>query len=113
MDFSKRYDRDEFMKFLQNEFLPEDVSFTTDPEVEKQEKAKYIKAITKLGTCPSLRLAVYEARHTSPNDARIGLSKEIFRFMGNKRERRAGGKRGELSFLAHFHRSARDGGWKD
>lgn len=89
MDFSKRYDRDEFMKFLQNEFLPEDVSFTTDPEVEKQEKAKYIKAITKLGTCPSLRLAVYEARHTSPNDARVGLSKEIFRFMGNKRERRA------------------------
>ena len=89
MDFSKRYDRDEFMKFLQNEFLPEDVSFTTDPEAEKQEKTKYIKAITKLGTCPSLRLAVYEARHTSPNDARVGLSKEIFRFMGNKRERRA------------------------
>lgn len=89
MDFSKRYDRDEFMKFLQNEFLPEDVSFTTDPEAEKQEKTKYIKAITKLGTCPSLRLAVYEARHTSPNDARVGLSKEIFRFMDNKRERRA------------------------
>lgn len=89
MDFSKRYDRDEFMKFLQNEFLPEDVSFTTEPEAEKQEKTKYIKAITKLGTCPSLRLAVYEARHTSPNDARVGLSKEIFRFMGNKRERRA------------------------
>ncbi|WP_298071816.1 N-6 DNA methylase [uncultured Bacteroides sp.] len=89
MDFSKKYNRDEFMKFLQNEFLPEDVSFTTDPEVEKQEKTKYIKAITKLGTCPSLRLAVYEARHTSPNDARVGLSKEIFRFMDNKRERRA------------------------
>ena len=89
MDFSKKYNRDEFMKFLQNEFLPEDVSFTTDPEAEKQEKTKYIKAITKLGTCPSLRLAVYEARHTSPNDARVGLSKEIFRFMDNKRERRA------------------------
>ena len=89
MDFSKKYNRDEFIKFLQNEFLPEDVSFTTDPEVEKQERTKYIKAITKLGTCPSLRLAVYEARHTSPNDARVGLSKEIFRFMDNKRERRA------------------------
>ena len=89
MDFSKAYDRKEFVAFLQNEFLPEDVSFTDDPEAEVQQGTKYIKTISKLGTCPSLRLAVYEARNTSTNDARVGLSKEIFRFMANKRERKA------------------------
>ena len=89
MDFSKAYDRKEFVAFLQNEFLPEDVSFTDDPEAEVQQGTKYIKTISKLGTCPSLKLAVYEARHTSTNDARVGLSKEIFRFMANKRERKA------------------------
>ena len=89
MDFSKAYDRKEFVAFLQNEFLPEDVSFTDDPEAEVQQGTKYIRTISKLGTCPSLKLAVYEARHTSTNDARVGLSKEIFRFMANKRERKA------------------------
>lgn len=89
MDFSKAYDRKEFVAFLQNEFLPEDVSFTDDPEAEVQQGTKYIKTISKLGTCPSLKLAVYEARHTSTNDARVGLSKDIFRFMANKRERKA------------------------
>lgn len=89
MDFSKAYDREEFVAFLQNEFLPEDVSFTDDPEAEVQQGTKYIRTISKLGTCPSLRLAVYEARHSSTNDARVGLSKEIFRFMANKRERKA------------------------
>ena len=89
IDFSKAYDRKEFVAFLQNEFLPEDVSFTDDPEAEVQQGTKYIKTISKLGTCSSLKLAVYEARHSSTNDARVGLSKEIFRFMANKRERKA------------------------
>ncbi len=89
MDFSKAYERGEFVKFLQNEFLPEDVYFATDPGAEIQQGTKYIKVITRLGACPSLKLAVYEATHTSTNDARVGLSKEIFRFMANKRERKA------------------------
>jgi len=89
MDFSKAYSRDEFVKFLQNDFLPEDDFLTETTEAEIQQETKYIKAITRLGTCPSLKLAVYEAQHTSTNDARVGLSKEIFRFMANKRERKA------------------------
>lgn len=89
MDFSKRYDRDEFVEFLQNDFLPEDDFLTETAETEIQQDTKYIKSITRLGACPSLKLAVYEARHTSTNDARVGLSKEIFRFMANKRERKA------------------------
>lgn len=89
MDFSKRYNREEFAKFLQNDFLPEEDFLTEATKVEIQQETKYIKAITRLGTCPSLELAVYEARHTSTHDARVGLSKEIFRFMANKRERKA------------------------
>lgn len=89
MDFSKRYDRNEFVKFLQTDFLPEDDFLTEIAEAEIQQETKYIKSITRLGDCPSLKLAVYEARHTSTNDARVGLSKEIFRFMANKRERKA------------------------
>ncbi|MDE5560834.1 MAG: hypothetical protein K2J00_03365 [Bacteroidaceae bacterium] len=89
MDFSKRYNREEFVKFLQNDFLPEEDFLTEATQIGIQQETKYIKAITRLGTCHSLKLAVYEARHTSTNDARVGLSKEIFRFMANKRERRA------------------------
>lgn len=89
MDFSKRYNRNEFVKFLQTDFLPEDDFLTETTEAEIQQETRYIKAITRLGACPSLKLAVYEARHTSTNDARVGLSKEIFRFMANKRERKA------------------------
>ena len=89
MDFSKRYSREEFVKFLQNDFLPEDDFLTETMEAKIQQETKYIKGITKLGASPSLRLAVYEARHTSTHDARVGLSKEIFRFMANKRERKA------------------------
>ncbi|WP_289066944.1 hypothetical protein [uncultured Alistipes sp.] len=89
MDFSKRYDRNEFVKFLQTDFLPEDDFLTETAEAEIQQETKYIKSITRLGACPSLKLAVYEARHTSTHDARVGLSKEIFRFMANKRERKA------------------------
>lgn len=89
MDFSKRYNREEFVKFLQNDFLPEDDFLMETTEAKIQQETKYIKGITKLGASPSLRLAVYEARHTSTHDARVGLSKEIFRFMANKRERKA------------------------
>ncbi len=89
MDFSKAYERKEFIKFLQIEFLPENDFKTEESEMEIRQETKYIKAITRLGTCPSLKLAVYEAQHTSTNDARVGLSKEIFRFMANKRERKA------------------------
>lgn len=89
MDFSKRYNRDEFVTFLQNDFLPEEDFLTETTPVNIQQETKYIQSITKLGASPSLRLAVYEARHTSTHDARVGLSKEIFRFMANKRERKA------------------------
>ena len=88
MEFNKRYNRTEFVDFLQHKFLPEDfVVETTSIEIERQ--TKYIRTITKLGSSKTLDLVVYEIRHNSTQDARVGLSKEAFRFLADEWESRA------------------------
>ena len=88
MEFNKRYSRSEFISFLQHKFLPEDfVAETTVIDIERQ--TKYIRSITKLGSCESLDLVVYEIRHGSTHDARVGLSKEAFRFLADEWESKA------------------------
>ena len=88
MEFNKRYNRNEFVNFLQNKFLPEDF-ISENTTINSNKENKYITEVTKLGHCSSLDLVVYEARHTSTNDARVGLSKETFRFLANEWESRA------------------------
>ncbi len=88
MEFNKRYNRTEFVSFLKNKFLPEDFEAeTTGIEFERQ--TKYIRTITKLGKSEKLDLVVYEVRHTSTHDARVGLSKEAFRFLADEWESKA------------------------
>lgn len=88
MDFSKRYNRSEFVHFLQHQFLPEDfVVETTNIQIDRQ--TKYIRSVTKLGSCETLDLVVYEVHHTSTHDARVGLSKEAFRFLADEWESKA------------------------
>lgn len=88
MEFNKRYNRFEFVNFLQNKFLPEDfIAEPTAISIERQ--TKYIRSITKLGSSESLDLVVYEIHHTSTHDARVGLSKEAFRFLANEWESKA------------------------
>lgn len=88
MEFNKRYNRSEFISFLQHNFLPEDfVTETTPINIERE--TKYIRNITKLGSCETLDLVVYEVRHTSTHDARVGLSKEAFRFLADEWESKA------------------------
>ncbi len=88
MEFNKRYNRTEFVDFLQHKFLPEDfVVETTSIDIERQ--TKYIRAVTKLGSSEMLDLVVYEVRHNSTQDARVGLSKEAFRFLADEWESRA------------------------
>ena len=88
MEFNKRYSRSEFVNFLQNNFLPEDfIAETTVVDIERQ--TKYIRSVTKLGSSESLDLVVYEIRHTSTHDARVGLSKEAFRFLADEWESKA------------------------
>lgn len=69
-------------------FLPEDFTEKIE-EVHFEHKATYIRQVTRLGRCQSLDLLVYEMRHNSVNDARVGLSKEAFRFLANEWEGRA------------------------
>ena len=88
MEFNKRYNRTEFVDFLQHKFLPEDfVVEATSIDIERQ--TKYIRAVTKLGSSEMLDLVVYEVRHNSTQDARAGLSKEAFRFLADEWESRA------------------------
>lgn len=87
MNFDKRYDRHEFLRFL-GSFLPEDFTEKIE-EVLFDHKTTYIRQVTRLGRCQSLDLLVYEMRHNSVNDARVGLSKEAFRFLANEWEGRA------------------------
>lgn len=88
MEFNKKYNRTEFVDFLQHRFLPEDfVVEATSIDIERQ--TKYIRAVTKLGSSEMLDLVVYEVRHNSTQDARVGLSKEAFRFLADEWESRA------------------------
>ena len=40
--------------------------------------------MTRLGECESLGLVVYEVRHSSKHDARVGLTKEAFRLLADE-----------------------------
>lgn len=88
MDFSKAYNRHEFVSFLQNSFLPEDFVSTVEPVAFKT-KMTYTKEVVKLGSSESLDLVVYEVKHNSKNDARVSLSKEAFRLLADEMEDRA------------------------
>ena len=88
MEFNKKYNRSEFVKFLQHSFLPDDFLPETT-EVEIKSSCNLIQTVTKLGSTEKLDLVVYEIRHKSTNDARVGLSKEAFRFLSDEWENRA------------------------
>jgi len=88
MDFSKTYNRQDFVNFLQDSFLPEDFVPTEKP-VELRTKMTYTRQAVKLGVSAVLDLVVYEVRHNSKNDARVSLSKEAFRLLADEMEDRA------------------------
>lgn len=88
MEFNKAYSRQEFVRFLQNSFLPEDF-VPSEEEVWFRTKMTYSTEAVKLGTCPSLELVVYEVKHRSKHDARVSLSKEAFRMLADEMKDRA------------------------
>lgn len=88
MEFSKIYNRDEFLNFLRRDFLPDDFSQVNEPIVFAT-KTTYSKQATKLGVCKSLDLVVYEIKHSGKDDPRVGLSKEAFRMLSEEWQSRA------------------------
>ncbi len=56
-----------------------DREFTRDSRsISIDENARYLRSIKNLGVYQDLDLQVFTAQHSSENDARIGLSKELF-----------------------------------
>lgn len=88
MRFNKTYNRQEFVSFLQNSFLPDDFVPASE-QVVFSTKTKYSTKAVKLGRSETLDLVVYEIKHTSKNDARVALSKEAFRILADEMEDRA------------------------
>ena len=83
MEFNRAYSRDEFLSFLRVNFLPEDFRQEIS-NVENPVQFQYTQQVTRLGECESLGLVVYEVRHNSKHDARVGLTKEAFRLLADE-----------------------------
>lgn len=76
------YNRQDLLDFLENKFLPND--YEPSEYVDPLGSHNSITKITNLGGVRSLdNLQVLEVFHSSKSDARITLSREIFRYMKN------------------------------
>jgi len=78
---AEKYSRNEFVSFLSHGFLPDD--FVQTKSSVAMDKTNYIiKDATRIGSCPSLGLSVYEVKHGSNHDPRVTLSRESFNILG-------------------------------
>ena len=76
-DFSKKYNRKNFLDFLKN-LLPDDL-ILKEKEYKDETKKDLIKKIYKLGEVKSLdQISILEVEHSSINDPRISLTKKVF-----------------------------------
>ena len=83
MEFNKAYNRAEFLSFLRTSFLPEDFQQESSV-INNPVQFQYTQQVIRLGECESLGLVVYEVRHSSKHDARVGLTKEAFRLLADE-----------------------------
>lgn len=88
MEFDHSYNRTEFIRFLKA-FLPVDAQLNAQESVPFAVKMNHTTTAVKLGECESLDLNVYEIRHNSKHDARVGLSKDAFRLIADEGVSRA------------------------
>lgn len=88
MDFKAKYNRTNFTEFFRDKLLPEDFQLHTE-SIVPDFKSNYFKEITFLGKSRSLDLNVYEIRHTSEKDARVGLSRDAFKLVSRFSENNA------------------------
>ncbi|MGE4443479.1 MAG: Eco57I restriction-modification methylase domain-containing protein [Candidatus Altimarinota bacterium] len=83
MDFQKSYNRQDFLIFLKRYFFKEQFSEQIEEtDLARKINSRFFSKITKLGTALDLdNLIVLEIEHKSKNDARIGLTKDIFKLL--------------------------------
>ena len=78
--FSKIYNREDFLNFISDSFLPEDFEEKTF-EIELTHNQNFTTNVFRLGKCKSLGLEVFEVHHSSVNNARVGISKDAFQLL--------------------------------
>lgn len=78
--FQKKYNRETFVSFLSDSFLPEDFKIGFN-EITLTRNQNFASKAFRLGECKSLGLEVFEIHHTSVNDARVGISKDAFQLL--------------------------------
>lgn len=88
IDFSKVYNRADFVNYLRRDFLPDDFE-QEEKNVPFWSQMNYASVATCLGKSKTLNLVVYEIKHRSPHDARVGLSKDAFRMLAGEKQNRA------------------------
>ena len=79
-NFSNSYNRNNFVNFLENNFLPEDFA-QREEKLNLNFTPKFTSSVTRLGACKSLGLEVFEIEHSSTHDARVGISRDAFQVM--------------------------------
>ncbi|MDL2306179.1 restriction endonuclease subunit M, partial [Bacteroides sp. OttesenSCG-928-D19] len=79
-NFSNNYNRENFVDFLENNFLPEDFQ-AKEENLTLSFNPKFTTSVTRLGSCKSLELEVFEIEHNSTHDARVGISRDAFQVM--------------------------------
>jgi type I restriction-modification system DNA methylase subunit len=87
IDFKLPYSENEFLTFLEG-FLPEDYVFQNE-ELTIPFQSKYFEKVIYKGESSTLNVAVYEIYHNSERDARVSLTREIFRLMASYSKRRS------------------------
>ena len=79
-DLKQRYNRNEFDKFIRA-FLPDDYTRKEIKVTRIGFQPQYATDITLIGVCKSLNLDVYEIRHSSVADARVGIANDTFKLL--------------------------------
>ncbi|MEA3295779.1 MAG: restriction endonuclease subunit M, partial [Patescibacteria group bacterium] len=89
INFNNKYNRNDWIKFLEQNFLPEDYNKENE-EIEIDFQSNQIdKNVAYLGNSKLLNLKVYEMHHESENDPRIGLSRDAFKFIDHQKVKNA------------------------
>ena len=78
---SQRFDEDIFIK-ITDSLIKHDFKNDTR-QIAKADSSKYITEIKNLGKYEDLDLQLLTVKHTGINDARVGLSKELFNVLKN------------------------------
>ena len=89
MDFTKPYNRMEWLEFLQTKFMPDDFDIKLEENILLEHKFQFIKNVNYLGVSESLGVKIYEVHHKSANDPRISLTRESFKLVSSYGESRA------------------------